>query len=53
MQVAAEMQVSWETQVLEEVLDGENTREFDPPRDVEDIVSFCIHAIGIPEKELT
>jgi len=52
-QVAEVTQVAAETQVLEEVLDGENTREFDPPRDAEDIVAFCIHAIGIPEKELT
>ena len=52
-QVATEMQVSAETQILEEVLDGESTREVDPPRDAEDIVAFCIHAIGIPEKELT
>ena len=52
-QVAEETQVAAETQILDEVLDGENTREFDPPRDAEDIVAFCIHAIGIPEKELT
>ena len=52
MQVAVEMQVSKETQILEEFLDGESTREVDPPRDAEDIVEFCIHAIGIPEKEL-
>ena len=52
-QVAAKMKISEETQILEEVLDGESTGEVDPPRDVEDIVVFFLHAIGIPEKELT
>ena len=52
-QVAEVTQVAAETQILEEVLDGESTREVDPPCDAEGIVAFCIHAIGILEKELT
>ena len=52
-QVLADTQVAAETQILEEVLDGESTREVDPPCDAEGIVAFCIHAIGILEKELT
>ena len=40
-------------QVLEEVLDGGSTNEDVPPCDAEYIVAFYIHAIGIPEMQLT